>query len=271
MRIDPSGRRGTEATAPAGDRPSNLDSTREFGHALRLEGVRVIRGGRAILSRVDLAFEPGVRYVIVGPSGSGKSTLLRLLNRLEDPAEGRLTIGGRDVKELPIRVVRKAVGLVFQSPRPLPGTVAENLAYPFTVRGHLAPAGDAMASQMDAVGLARSWLGRDASGLSGGERQRLALAVALAAGPEILALDEPTSALDQSSSRRIAALLADRAESTGLRTIAVTHHRGHAMMLGDTAIVLERGRVAASGPVAEVLARIDGADWVDATDAEGAS
>ena len=266
MRIDLGGTQGNGMEMTEGKRPPrSVDPTWGVGQPLRLEGVCVMRGGAAILSGIDLEFDPGRRYVIVGPSGSGKSTLLRLFNRLEDPAEGRITIGGRDLRDLPIRSVRKAVGLVFQSPRPLPGTVAENLAYPFEVRGHARPDSGSMAGQLEAVGLDASWLGRDASGLSGGERQRLGLAVALAAGPEILALDEPTSALDPSSSRRVAELLADRAESTGLRTIAVTHHRGHALMLGDTAIVLERGRVVAAGPVGDILERVDGSGWAGAT------
>ena len=225
------------------------------GRVLRLDGVVVRRGAAVVLDGVDLEFAPGLRYVLVGPSGSGKSTLLRLLNRLEDPAEGRVMIGGDDFLSLPSRVVRSGVALVFQSPRPLPGTVADNLSYPSLARGLRPPSPDAMSLQIDEVGLDPRWLRRDAEALSGGERQRLALAVALATDPEILALDEPTSALDPASARRVADMLALRAEATGLRTIAVTHHRGHAAILGDTVIVLERGKVVAQGPVAEVLGR----------------
>ena len=68
--------------------------------------------------------EPGRRYVVIGPSGSGKSTMLRLLNRLEDPAEGRILLGDVPLEDLPVRAVRAGIGMVFQSPRPLPGTVA---------------------------------------------------------------------------------------------------------------------------------------------------
>src|SRR4051794_41431997 len=103
------------------------------GEPLRLEGVRVVRGGSEILRGVALAFEPGRRYVLVGASGAGKSTLLRLLNRLEDPAEGTVRIGSEDLKGLSVRLVRSRVGLVFQSPRPLPGTVLDHLPYPFSV------------------------------------------------------------------------------------------------------------------------------------------
>ena len=178
------------------------------GRPLRLHGVVVRRGAATILDRVDLEFAPGTRYVLVGPSGSGKSTLLRLLNRMEDPAEGGVAIGLDDLRSLPIRAVRSGIGLVFQSPRPLPGTVAENLGLPLPRAGDACARGRRMAGSLAEVGLEPRWLSRDASELSGGERQRLALAVALGADPEILALDEPTSALDPASARRIADVLA---------------------------------------------------------------
>jgi putative ABC transport system ATP-binding protein len=231
------------------------------GQPLKLEGVRVRRGDAEILRGVDLVFEPDKRYVVVGASGAGKSTLLRLLDRLEDPSAGRLMIGDVPFNALPVRVVRRAVGLVFQNPRPLPGTLAENLSYPFEVVGRPAPPRDVMASALDEVGLDPAWLDRDAMGLSGGERQRLVLAMALAAEPEILALDEPTAGLDPPLARRVADLLARRAATTGLRTITVTHHREHAAWMGETAVVLDGGRIADLGPTAEVLARSDALVW----------
>ena len=229
------------------------------GQPLVLEGVRVRKGGTVVLDGIDLAFEPGHRYVIVGPSGSGKSTLLRLLNRLDDPTEGRLIGGGSPLKAWPVRSVRGAIGVVFQAPRPLPGSVAENLNYAASVGGE-APTDDPAARLVE-VGLDPSWLDRDASGLSGGERQRLALAMSLGRSPEILALDEPTSALDPASARRVADLLDRRSRELGLRTIAVTHHRGHAALLGDRAVAMDRGKVVARGTTAEVLAEIDASTW----------
>jgi putative ABC transport system ATP-binding protein len=225
-----------------------------------LSGVHLRRGRAEVLRGVDLIFEPGRRYVLVGASGAGKSTLLRLLNRLDDPGAGEILIGETPLTSLPVRTVRRGVGFVAQAPRPLPGTLAENLSYPAQIRGFMPPARENLADSLAEVGLDQSWLDRDAAALSGGERQRLALAVALAAGPEILALDEPTSALDPASARRVAELLARRT-SGGLRTIAVTHHREHAAWLGDTAVVLDAGRVIDQGPVADVLERVDAGLW----------
>jgi putative ABC transport system ATP-binding protein len=230
---------------------------------LRLEGVRLRRGGREILDGIDVVFEPGIRYVLIGPSGAGKSTLLRLLNRLDDPSAGRILASDRPLASLPVRSVRRAIGLVFQSPRPLPGTLAANLAYPFEVRGLPGPDEAWMAGALTEVGLDPTWLDREAAGLSGGERQRLALAVALGADPEILALDEPTSALDPVAAARVIEVLDRRVATTGLRTIAAAHHREHAPRLGDTAVVLDAGRVVDQGPIRAVLARADAAFWAE--------
>jgi UDP-glucose/iron transport system ATP-binding protein len=227
---------------------------------LRLEGVTVRRGSTEILRGLDLTFEAGRRYVLIGASGAGKSTLLRLLNRLDDPDAGRIAIGEMNLASLPVRVVREAVGLVFQAPRPLPGRLLDNLAYPFEVRGRAVPEPSRLADALGEVGLSPSWLDRDASALSGGERQRLAIAASLGLEPEILALDEPTSALDPASANRVAALL-ERRSASGLRTIFVTHNREQAARLGDWTVRLEAGRVVDQGSTAEVLARADASVW----------
>ena len=232
------------------------------GEPLRLEGVTVRRGQSEILKGLDLTFEAGRRYVLIGASGAGKSTLLRLLNRLDDPDAGKVMVGGTNLASLPVRVVRGAVGLVFQSPRPLPGTLLENLAYPHAIRGRVVPDPSKFAGALEEVGLDPAWLDRDASALSGGERQRLAIATALGMDPEILALDEPTSALDPASARKVADALARRSES-GLRTIVVTHNREQAARLGDWTVRMEAGTVVDQGPTAEVLARADASVWAE--------
>jgi putative ABC transport system ATP-binding protein len=237
------------------DSPVAADPSWPRGAALRLEDVAVTRRGTAILHDVNLTFEPNQRYVIVGPSGAGKSTLLRLLNRLDDPTTGSIFVGDRRLNEIPVKTVRTAVGMVFQNARPLPGNLAENLRYPFSVRGKLVPSMDSLRAAIVEVGLEPTWLDRDAAALSGGERQRLAVAVALMADPEILVVDEPTSALDPSAARDLTSALAARP----IRVIAICHHREHAAWLGDTAIWMQAGRILDNGPTAELLARHDSA------------
>ncbi len=226
---------------------------------MMLEDVHARRGGVEVLRGVSLTFPPGSRTAIIGPSGSGKSTLLRLLNRLADPSAGRILIGETPLDAFPVTTLRRRVGLVFQAPRPLPGTVGDCLAYPDLVRGH--PVANDLADSLSEVGLDPSWLDRDAAGLSGGERQRLAMAVALRAGPAILALDEPTSALDPAAALRVAEVLRRRSSRDGMTIIAVTHSREHCRWLGDRTILLESGRVVDQGPTVDLLARVDPAAW----------
>ena len=226
--------------------------------SLILERVHVARGGRAILRGVDVAFEPGHRYVILGASGAGKSTLARLLNRLDDPDAGTIRLGDAPLASLPVVEVRRRIALVLQSPRPLPGSLEDNLAYPFEARRLPRPAADVLADALGAVGLDPDALGRDAAGLSGGERQRLALAAALGPGPEILVLDEPTAALDPEAARRLAGLLDGLARERGLRTIVITHDHALAPGFGDVRIRLNGGVIADVGPVRDVVARANG-------------
>lgn len=215
----------------------------------------VSRGEHPILHGVEVSFEPDLRYVLVGPSGAGKSTLIRLLNRLEDPASGQVAVGETPLPSLPTEAVRSGVGMVFQAPQALEGSVADNLAYAFEVRGQARPSNPALSGWLEEVGLDPGWIDREARGLSGGERQRLAIARALVISPEILVLDEPTSALDPLSARRVADLLAQECEKLGLRTITICHQREHARWLGDTAVIMESGRVIDVGPISETLSR----------------
>ena len=249
---------------PRGPRPAaGPQSPWPRGEPLHVRRAVLRRGGATLLDHIDVTFEADRRYVILGPSGSGKSTLLRLLNRLEDPSEGSVLIGQTPLRSLPVGLVRRSVGLVFQSPRPLPGTVRDNLLYPWLVRGRQHPEEHNLLASLERVGLGSEAevLGRDAAGLSGGERQRLALAVALQTEPEILALDEPTAALDPDAARNIAALLERLSRETALRTIAVCHQPDVAPLLGETAVVIDAGRVVDSGPIGPVLVRRRGV-WV---------
>jgi putative ABC transport system ATP-binding protein len=253
------------ASVDSTDSPVVADLSWPRDAALRLEDVGVTRRGTAILQDVNLTFEPNQRYVIVGPSGAGKSTLLRLLNRLDDPSAGSIFVGDRRLDHIPIKQVRTAIGMVFQNTRPLPGTLAENLSYPFTVRGKPSPTDESLHAAIVEVGLEPSWLDRDAAALSGGERQRLAVAVALMVDPEILLLDEPTSALDPSAARNLTEALAERP----IRVIAICHHREHAAWLGDTAIWMQGGRVLDIGPTTELLARHDSTTVPGVEDRDG--
>ena len=227
---------------------------------IRLEHVSVQRGEVAILTDISLVLEAHHRHVILGASGSGKSTLVRLLNRLEDPDSGRIFLGERPLASLPVLTARRQIGLVMQSPRPLPGTLGDNLAYPFVVQKRPSPERTEQLEALAEVGLDPDWIDRDALPLSGGERQRLAIAVMLGMNPEMLILDEPTAALDPASARRIADLLDQRAKLQGLRTIVVTHDRALAPRLGNWGVRIAGGTVVDSGPIMDVISRANETD-----------
>ena len=239
-------------------------------------GVRVEGDGGPIVEGFSARIPAEGVTVMAGPSGIGKTTLLRLLNRLDDPDEGRVLFEGTDVRDLDVLELRRLVQHVGQVPVTFPGSVAHNLdagrGVRARARGHSAravpdrgsgptgapsrdsgadgrgrdgPASDGAAPDpvalLERVGLSQVLLARDADRLSVGEAQRMALARALARGPTCLLLDEPTSALDDDSKRGVEQLLRSLA-GDGLTIVMVTHDRGVAHRLGDRVLEIGTGR-----------------------------
>jgi putative ABC transport system ATP-binding protein len=200
--------------------------------------VSLARDGRPVLRDVQLAIGSGATAVL-GPSGSGKSTLLRLLNRLVDPDEGTVRFRGADVRSTdPLELRRQAV-LVPQVPSPLPGTVADNVAYGPRLLGREADP----ERPLELAGLDGSFAERDAGRLSVGEQQRVMLARALALEPEVLLLDEPTAALDEAAKAAVEAALRRLRGRSGLSLVLVTHERAQAERLAERVVTLREGRL----------------------------
>lgn len=191
-----------------------------------------------MLHGVSMRIEPGAT-ALLGPSGSGKSTILRLLNRLADPDEGVVRMGGEDVRDQDVLALRRRAVLVPQLPAPLPGTVAENVRYGPSLIGREVE----VAPLLERAGLDASYADRDASELSVGEQQRVMLARALALDPEVLLLDEPTSALDESARDEIERTLGDLRERVSI--VLVTHDRAQAERLTTRTVRIDAGAVAA--------------------------
>jgi putative ABC transport system ATP-binding protein len=188
-----------------------------------------------VLLDVTLSIPTGAT-ALLGPSGSGKSTLLRLLNRLADPDEGSVRFHGTDVRELDPLELRRRVGLVPQLPAPVPGTVADNVAFGPRLRGEEVDP----EPPLRLAGLDRSFAERDALRLSVGEQQRVMLARALALEPEVLLLDEPTASLDSAATGAVEEALQGL---HGVSLVLVTHDRGQAERLAERTMKLEAGRV----------------------------
>ncbi len=199
----------------------------------------------------DISFElwAGDFLAVAGPSGSGKSSLLRLLNRLDEPTEGTVFVGGRDYRDLAPPELRRRVGMVSQRPFLFPGTVTHNVAFGSNQRGEQVTQG-LVSGLLARVGLA-GYEDRDVGHLSGGEAQRVSLARTLA--PEVLLLDEPTSALDERAVLNVERLICSVLTEPGLSGIVVTHDRDQAARMANRVMIVERGEMTRIGPTEEVL------------------
>lgn len=183
---------------------------------------------------------------MVGPSGAGKSSLLRLCNRLEVADQGSVWFRGEDVSTMDPLVLRRRVGMVFQTPTPFAGTVLDNL------RVARADLETSMALRVLArVELDPSFLARPASELSGGEAQRMCLARTLVTDPEVLLMDEPTSSVDPQATAALEQL-ARRLLALGVICVWVTHDLAQMRRLADRVLVVLDGAIAHAGTLTDL-------------------
>jgi len=208
---------------------------------IRLENVGLLKDGKTILERVSFRIPAGKITTVLGPSGSGKTSVLRLLNRLDDPTQGRILLGETDIRELGVRDLRRRVGMVFQVPVMFEGTVRRNL------EAALRMCPDRRCLEIDGllslVDLPEKYLDTQAENLSVGEQQRVQLARTLIGQPEVLLLDEPTSGLDVATSEHILKLIQRINAETGTTVVFVTHVLEQARELADHVVLMVEGRV----------------------------
>jgi ABC-type multidrug transport system fused ATPase/permease subunit len=219
-------------------------------------------GRRPAHEHLSFTVRTGERVAIVGPSGSGKSTVARLLLRFHDPQEGRVVVGGRDVRDLALADLRALMAVVHQDTYLFHGTVAENLRMgrPGATPAELAVAAREAHAHEFISRLPQGYetiVGERGVRLSGGQRQRIAIARALLRSAPILILDEALSSVDTESEAIIQAGL-DRLMAG--RTTLIFAHRLSSVMGADRILVLEHGRIVESGRHAELLGR-RGAYW----------
>ena len=206
------------------------------------------------IPELDLAVDRGEAVCLLGPSGCGKTTLLRLIAGLLDPSAGSIHLDGRDITRLPAH--RRDVGVVFQTWALFPHlTVQGNVEYGLRARGVPRAARQARVEEMlSLVGLS-TLAGRRPHQLSGGQQQRVALARALAISPKLLLLDEPLSSLDTALRLDLRRELRRLQRQLGLTAIYVTHDHSEALAVADRTVLMQAGRIVASGPTQSLFAR----------------
>ncbi|HUZ38805.1 MAG TPA: ABC transporter ATP-binding protein [Streptosporangiaceae bacterium] len=208
-----------------------------------------------VLRGISLELEPGQTLGLTGATGSGKTTLLQLVPRLADPASGRITLDGTDIRALPLATLRTRIGCAFEEATLFSASVRENVS--FGAPG----ASDADIEQALAAAQAGfvhdlPWgldtrIGEQGMTLSGGQRQRIALARAILARPSVLVLDDPLSALDVQTEEKVSQALHQVLAGT---TALIVAHRPSTVALADKVALLTDGVIGALGTHSELLA-----------------
>jgi ATP-binding cassette subfamily B protein len=237
------------------DRPGavQLDHVRgdiEFQHVyFAYDGVR------NVLEDVDISVKAGETVAILGPTGSGKTTLIYLIARFYDPTSGKITLDGRDIREIKLESLRKNVGIVLQDVFLFSSTIRDNIAFgkPGATMEEIAQAAKAAQAHEFIMALPKGYetvIGERGVTLSGGQRQRIAIARTLLVDPKVLIFDDSTSFVDAETEASIQKALDKLLEN---RTTFIITHRLSPIRRADRIVVLNRGRVAEIGTHEQLL------------------
>ncbi|MGD2278522.1 MAG: ABC transporter ATP-binding protein [Candidatus Omnitrophota bacterium] len=228
-----------------------------FERAIEFESVSFKYDVDAVLTDIDLAINKGEIVALVGPSGGGKSTLVNLIPRFYDPGEGRVSIDGKDVRDLKVKSLRDKIGMVTQETLLFNDTVKANLSYgdESVDDEQLVRVAEAAYAHQFIKELPKGYdtvIGERGVKLSGGQRQRIAIARAVYKNPPILILDEATSQLDSESEKIVQEALNNLMKG---RTVIVIAHRLSTVMHADKIVVMDKGRITDIGKHKELIAR----------------
>src|SRR5260370_13037044 len=232
---------------------------------IRLDRIEKSFDGKTrVVDRIDLLVEPGEFFALLGPSGCGKTTALRIIAGFETPDDGRITVGGVDVTNMPVH--KREIGMIFQSYALFPHrSVAENVGFGLRMRGlDKSEIAERVTQALRQVALA-GYEDRRHAQLSGGRQQRVALARAIVIRPRVLLCDEPLAALDRKLRQSMQFELKSLQQQLGVTTIFVTHDQEEAMTISDRIAVMNAGRIEQIGTPREIYDRPTtrfGADFI---------
>ena len=226
--------------------------------SLQISGVRKAfgKGNKVVevLQRIDIDVQPGEFLILVGPSGCGKSTLLNIIAGLEEPTEGHVRIGGKDV--IGVAPAERDIAMVFQSYALYPTmSVYDNIGFALEMRKVPKTERDKRIREVAAMLQIEPLLERRPAQLSGGQRQRVAMGRALARQPQIFLFDEPLSNLDAKLRVEMRAEIKRLHQLSGITSVYVTHDQIEAMTLGSRIAVMKGGVLQQLGTPDEIYNR----------------
>jgi multiple sugar transport system ATP-binding protein len=226
--------------------------------ALHIQGIRKTFGNGdkmvEVLKRIDIDVAPGEFLILVGPSGCGKSTLLNIIAGLEEPTEGAIRIGDRNVVGVP--PAQRDIAMVFQSYALYPTmSVAENIGFALEMRKVPKVERDKRIAEVASMLQITHLLDRRPAQLSGGQRQRVAMGRALARQPQLFLFDEPLSNLDAKLRVEMRAEIKRLHQVSGITSVYVTHDQIEAMTLGSRIAVMKDGVLQQLGTPDDIYSR----------------
>ena len=231
-----------------------------MNNILKLKNINVFYGDKKILDNINIEFERNKITSIIGHSGCGKTTLLKTINKIileENNAQitGYMEFDGINSNNIPIEILRKNIGIVFQNPTPFPMSIYKNISYALKYYGcnkkHLENKIIDILKSVNLYDEVKDKLNTSALKLSGGQKQTLCLARSLTVEPNILLLDEPCSSLDIVNSEKIENTLIKLKENYTI--IIVTHNINQAKKISDNTIFMRDGKIIESGKTFEIL------------------
>ena len=221
-----------------------------------LELIRLVKdyGASLAVAGIDLKIAAGSYCCLLGPSGCGKTSTLRMIAGHEEPTEGSIVLGGREITHL--SPAERGTAMMFQSYALFPHlSVLDNVAFSARMKGAAKAERHARAMELLKLVHMEPFAERLPAALSGGQQQRVALARALMLRPKVLLLDEPLSALDPFLRVKMRAELKRWHKALGMSFIHVTHSQEEAMALADLVVVMNQGRIEQAGSARDVFER----------------